>query len=129
MSAENHVQAERDYIKIFWLLFGLTAFEVGATYMPFNKVFLALVLVTMAFVKAGLVAAFYMHLKLEGKLLYLVCATPVVLVAILTCGLMPDVGNRVGARTKQDAPHGAHASAAPGEHGASAAPGAPEHAH
>lgn len=123
MAAHHDVQVERTYLKIFFVLFVLTLFEVGLTYLPFAKWALAIALVSLAFFKAGLVAAFYMHLKFEGKLLYLVCATPVVLVTLLTFGLMPDVGKRVGARTKVDfAPAGAHGQPVP--HG-SAAPSAP----
>ena len=124
MSAHHDVSVERTYLKIFFVLFGLTILEVGITYIPIAKWALALVLITLAFTKAGLVAAFYMHLKMEGKLLYLVCATPIVLVTIMLCGLTPDVANRVGARTKQDAPHEAgHAEGSPAP-GASPAPAA-----
>lgn len=110
--------AEPDYIKIFWWLFGLTAVEVAASYLPVNKWLMGFVLVSLAFFKAGLVAAFYMHLKFEGKLLYLVCCVPIVLVCVLTLGMVPDIANRVVATSKAagaaQAPGGTPASPAAG---------------
>ena len=116
MASDHGAHVEPDYIKIFWWLFGLTALEVSISYVPgsvISRWAIGFCLVVMAFVKAGMVAAFYMHLKMEGRLLYGVCAVPIVLVAILTMGLTPDVANRKGATTRQDAPV-PHASASPG---------------
>ena len=118
MSADHGAHAEPDYIAIFWVLLILTLAEVLISYIPSSIIArwaIGFLLVAMAFFKAGLVAAFYMHLKFEGKLLYFVAGLPILLVAVLTAGLTPDVARRVGATTRQDAP-ASPASAAP-EHG------------
>lgn len=129
MSAHHDVAIERTYLKIFFVLFALTIIEVFITYIPMAKWALALILLILAFTKAGLVGAFYMHLKMEGKLLYVVCGAPILLVCLILVGMTPDIARRVGAKTKVDferTPHGAahgdaHGAASPAP---SAAPSA-----
>jgi cytochrome c oxidase subunit 4 len=103
VSAEHGDDIDATYMKIFVVLFVLTVVEVGAAKLPMNKWLIGFTLLALAFFKAGLVAAFYMHLKFEGRLLYLVCSIPIVLVALLTLGLTPDVAHRVGATTRPGA--------------------------
>lgn len=110
----HDVAIERTYLKIFFVLFALTIAEVFITYVPMAKWALGLILLIMAFTKAGLVGAFYMHLKFEGKLLYVVCSTPVLLVCLMLLGMTPDVAKRVGAKTKVDFERHAHGAAAHG---------------
>jgi caa(3)-type oxidase subunit IV len=61
--------SRRTYVLVFVALAVLTAIEVGVTYLPVPR---ALILVPLAFVKAGLVALFYMHLKYDRRVFGLV---------------------------------------------------------
>ena len=44
----------------------------------------------MAAAKAALVGLYYMHLKYEGKLLWLVALFPLTLVIVMIAGFLPD---------------------------------------
>ena len=65
---ENHIVSYRKLIGIWLALLALTVLTVGITRAELGgyKVLGAL---TIASVKAGLVIAFFMHMKYEGKLL------------------------------------------------------------
>lgn len=56
------------YVQIFFVLFLLTALEVGALYVPGIKPVLPFLLIGLAAVKFATVAAFYMHLKFDNWL-------------------------------------------------------------
>lgn len=78
--AEDHPHP--NYMAVFYALFGLTLAEVGITYVPMVEWILIVILLAMALIKAGLVAAYFMHLKYDNKLLTLVATTPLFLVAV-----------------------------------------------
>lgn len=102
---EAPIHPKPDYLKVFWWLFGLTLIEVGISFIPatiLTRGMSVACLIALAFSKAGLVAAYYMHLKFEGWLLYAVCAPPLLLVTMLFFGLLPDIAYRIGARTRAD---------------------------
>ncbi len=85
---------ESSYMAVFFALFILTAAEVGITYIPdLDRSILVGSLLVMAFAKAAMVAFWYMHLKTEGWLVYLVCAVPLCLVGVLIGGALTDVGS------------------------------------
>ena len=71
------------YKKIIIGLSVLTAIEFGVSYMMAEKhvglVAGILVLVCLAFVKAIMVARFFMHLKYDPRILGLIAVTPLVL--------------------------------------------------
>jgi cytochrome c oxidase subunit IV len=50
-----------------------------------------LVALTIASIKAAFVALFFMHLKFEGKLIYLILLVPVFLSVVLVISLIPDI--------------------------------------
>jgi cytochrome c oxidase subunit 4 len=50
-----------------------------------------LLALAIATVKGSLVALFFMHLKFEGKLIYLIFLVPLALCILLVCALIPDV--------------------------------------
>ena len=81
------------YFKIFWWLLALTIVEVGLVYTPITRWIVIAALVILAFVKAGLVAANYMHLKFEKWTLAALALVPLVLIAILLLGILPDIGH------------------------------------
>ena len=71
------------YKKIIVALALMTGVEFGISYMMSEKhlgfVAGVILLVGLAFVKAGLVAKFFMHLRYDPRLLGLLCCTPLVL--------------------------------------------------
>jgi cytochrome c oxidase subunit IV len=56
------------YVKIFLILFALTAIEVGLLYVPAVKPALPYLLIGLSAAKFSLVAAFYMHLRFDNWL-------------------------------------------------------------
>ena len=80
------------YYKIFGLLVILTGITVAVAFLEIHseiaKVLLAL---TIASIKASAVALFFMHLKYEGKLIYLILIVPLLLCVLLVVALIPDI--------------------------------------
>lgn len=80
----DHTHPHPNYMGVFWLLLILTILEVVVT-LPFVGLSDGLqipILVIMAFVKAAMVALYFMHLKYDHKVLTVIAVVPVVLVAI-----------------------------------------------
>lgn len=88
MEAAGH--KEPNYMGVFWALLVLTLAEVGIVYLHLPKVIMVITLVLMALAKAGLVAAYFMHLALEKRTLALIVVSPLVLSAVIIIGLLPD---------------------------------------
>ena len=80
------------YFLIFGLLVVLTVITVAVAFIDIRseivKVLLAL---AIASVKASAVAFFFMHLKFEGKLIYLILIVPLLLCILLVVALIPDI--------------------------------------
>ncbi len=79
------------YMRIFWILSGLTLAEVGVVYLPFPTVVTALLLIGMACSKAAYVALYFMHLKFEQKTLTAIALTPFIICIFLVFMLLPDL--------------------------------------
>ena len=87
-----------NYILIWVVLLVLTVLEVAVAFFPkwfpdmdsIIKITIFLLL-GMAFVKAGLVAAYFMHLKFEQKNFVMIVSFPLVLACVLVILLLPDV--------------------------------------
>ncbi len=87
-----------NYMKIWVILLVLTVLEVGVAFFPQKlggvpnivPITIALLL-GMAFIKAGLVAAYFMHLKFEQKNFVMIVSFPLVLACVLVILLLPDV--------------------------------------
>lgn len=90
MSEQAH---SRPYGRIFLSLLALTIFEVFAANLPFSKMAIVFLLVFLAFVKAALVAAFYMHLRFEKILLTVTLVAPLIFTAIFILVIGRDVGH------------------------------------
>jgi len=104
--AEVHDAVESDhgshptpktYWKIFWILFAITAIEVGLYYKSFSPVNLNnIVLGLFAGVKFVVVVGFFMHLRFDNRLLRrlfvtgLILATIVYVIYMLTLGVFID---------------------------------------
>ena len=83
------------YMRIFWILLGLTIAEVVVA-MPFLKGMLgtpitAILLIGMACSKALYVALYFMHLKFEQKTLMVIALTPFIICVFLVFMLLPDL--------------------------------------
>jgi cytochrome c oxidase subunit 4 len=81
----------RGYLAVFGTLFVLTIVTVAVSYLHLPHVPAVAVALTIAAFKATLVALFFMHLKFEGKLIYLIVTVPLILCVLLTCALIPDI--------------------------------------
>src|SRR5215213_175091 len=81
-----------NYLYIFFSLVILTIVTVLVAFHRFeNEVVNLLLALLVASIKATLVAMFFMHLKFEGKLIYLIFFVPLVLCVLLIVALIPDV--------------------------------------
>ncbi len=81
---------EPNYLGVFLALLILTLAEVGVFYMHPPEVALVVSLVAMALAKAGLVAAYFMHLRFEKSTLALIVISPLLLSSVILIGLVPD---------------------------------------
>jgi len=82
------------YITIFVYLTVLTGAELFVYAMGLATVLKVGLLVLLALTKAALVAMYFMHLALERKGLWIVAATPLMLVAFAYFMLRPDLSAR-----------------------------------
>jgi cytochrome c oxidase subunit 4 len=81
-----------NYYAIFGALFVLTILTVVVAMHRFQSEAVNLgVALAIAIAKASLVCLFFMHLKFEGKLIYLILLVPISLCIVLTVALIPDI--------------------------------------
>jgi cytochrome c oxidase subunit 4 len=93
--AESHVKT---YLKVFVALLVFTVLEylyARVTQAHFGA--LVLGLMALAVTKAALVATFFMHLKFEGRWVYLMLVPAGLLAAALVLALYPDLGRAADA--------------------------------
>jgi cytochrome c oxidase subunit 4 len=82
-----------NYLLIFGCLIVLTALTVAVAFFHFSAELITVgIALAIAFTKATLVARYFMHLKFEGKLIYLILFAPLCLCVILCVALIPDIG-------------------------------------
>ena len=87
-----HPDHKVPYYIIFITLVVLTVVTVLAGLYRFpQEIMNLLIALLIAFVKASLVALFFMHLKFEGKLIYLILFVPLGLCVLLVVALIPDI--------------------------------------
>jgi cytochrome c oxidase subunit 4 len=79
-----------NYMAIFWWLAALTVLELAVIFLPFSKFTNGVMLCSLALGKAGLVAAFFMHLRFETKTLTYIAFTPLAIATLLVFILLPD---------------------------------------
>ena len=81
-----------NYYYIFFALVILTIVTVLVAFHRFQSEVVNLLLALLvASIKATLVAMFFMHLKFEGKLIYLILIVPLLLCILLVVALIPDI--------------------------------------
>src|SRR6267142_6617782 len=92
-----------NYFLIFGILVVLTIVTVGVARLDIQAEWITVLLaLTIASIKASFVAAFFMHLKFEGKLIYFIMIVPLTFTIVLICALIPDIvlpalrGNMLG---------------------------------
>jgi len=84
------------YLWIFFALVVLTVVTVAVALKRFDNELVNVVLALLvASIKATFVARYFMHLKFEGKLIYVILFVPLTLTVILICALIPDIANGV----------------------------------
>ena len=90
LEAEHHEHP--NYMAIFWILGALTMLEIWMSYWHWMPgILLGLGLILVAIVKAVFVALYYMHLKFETMLIYIIATVPIVLFFILLLAARWDV--------------------------------------
>jgi cytochrome c oxidase subunit 4 len=90
---QQHVESHAPYMKIFYMLLVLTILEYFyAKVFAGSAITLVLGLVILAGIKAGLVGAYFMHVKFEGKWVYFMIVPAAILATIFILALMPDIG-------------------------------------
>ncbi|HVA76660.1 MAG TPA: cytochrome C oxidase subunit IV family protein [Candidatus Binataceae bacterium] len=100
----NQAHAEHSgpsYIAVFIYLSVLTGVELLVYAMNFPTDLKIGLLVALALAKAVLVAMYFMHLATEHKGLWVIAATPMVLVAFCYLMLRPDLSKRAWAHIHQ----------------------------
>jgi cytochrome c oxidase subunit 4 len=81
------------YLKVFFALMVLTIITVAiGIYLRFpQEIINVLLALLVALIKGTLVAMYFMHLKFEGKLIYLIFVSPLILCVLLVVALLPDI--------------------------------------
>src|SRR4051812_30274927 len=78
------------YVLIFLVLVILTGVTVGIAFIRFpTELINVLLALLVACVKGSLVALFFMHLKFEGKLIYIMVIVPLILCVLIIFALIP----------------------------------------
>jgi cytochrome c oxidase subunit 4 len=91
--ADQHVTAVSTYLKIFGALMVLTLLTVAAAFGNFGMLntFIA---ITIAVIKATLVALFFMHLKDSARIIWVVAGAGVIWMMVMICLTMTDLIGR-----------------------------------
>ncbi len=78
------------YVTIGIWLAALMAASIGISYLPLAAGTIMAVILTLALVKAGLVVLFFMHLRVERRLLAFIALIPFPLAIILVLVLLAE---------------------------------------
>lgn len=90
-TSENHSSAVRTYVTVWLLLLLLLAATIAVARLQLLARFSVLGSLVIASVKAGLVLAFFMHLKNEGLFLKIMLALAVSALTLLIGLLFADI--------------------------------------
>src|SRR5688572_15522771 len=89
------VPAPHHHVNYYYIFFALVILTIVTVLVAFHRfeseVVNLLLALLVATVKATLVAMFFMHLKFEGKLIYLIFIVPLGLCILLIVALIPDI--------------------------------------
>ncbi|MBI4228586.1 MAG: cytochrome C oxidase subunit IV family protein [Deltaproteobacteria bacterium] len=92
--AEKHIIGFKIFFLVWLTLTILTAITIWVSYIDFGLLNIVIAL-TIASIKAGLVALFFMHLKYEDKVTWIFVLYPLGLLALLIGLNISDVFYRV----------------------------------
>jgi caa(3)-type oxidase subunit IV len=100
---EDHEHAHPDYKKIYYVLLVLLVVSIVgpelAETIENRIIFVSVVLFTafvVAVIKAGMVAAWFMHLDVEKKIVWFLMAICLLCMLVFLAGVSPDVLNTEG---------------------------------
>lgn len=82
---------QKTYTIVFFWLVVLTLMELGVAAAPFSRELMVTLLLATAAGKAFLIALYFMHLKSENPLVWLLPGIPLFFAAYLLAGLLPDI--------------------------------------
>ena len=89
MSSTEHTHP--NYLAIWgWLIF-LLIISLAAVKLPFSSSVTTAFIFIVALVKAVIVAAYFMHLRFEDRLIKLIAIVPVLLFIVMTIIFLPDI--------------------------------------
>lgn len=95
---QQHVESHAPYMKVFFALLIFTVLEYFyaklASGAGFSLGALILGLMVLAVTKASLVGIYFMHLKFEGRWVYLMLVPASILALVLIFALYPDIGQQ-----------------------------------
>ncbi len=84
MTQMTTASSSRTYLVIWCWLAGLMLLSVVLSALPIAKATVVLLVLLLSTVKALLVALYYMHLKIDRRLLAFVAVFPLVLISLAT---------------------------------------------
>lgn len=87
---DDHDHSLRPYVLVLLALFGLTAVTVGAAYIDFGHPWSDVIALLIALSKAGLVVAFFMHVKGSTRLIKFSIASGAIGVVIFFLLILSD---------------------------------------
>jgi cytochrome c oxidase subunit 4 len=93
---KEHIVKPPVYVAVAVALYILTVITVWAAWIDLGKILNTIIALSIASFKASLVALFFMHLKYESKLLWLMILIPIIILLILLALPIVDVITRAG---------------------------------
>ena len=93
---KEHIVKPPVYLAVAVALYILTVITVLAAWIDLGKILNTIIALSIASFKASLVALFFMHLKYESKLLWLMILIPIIILLILLALPIVDVITRAG---------------------------------
>lgn len=91
LKSTGHSSNVRSYQMAFAWLAILTVIEIGAVSVGFERSALVILIIGTALSKALLIALFFMHLKSENKMVWLLPGIPALFAIIFVWALFPDM--------------------------------------
>ncbi|MBI3615171.1 MAG: cytochrome C oxidase subunit IV family protein [Candidatus Omnitrophica bacterium] len=79
------------YLGIYGWLIGLTLLEIGVVLAGWPRGAIVTILIAAALAKALLIALYFMHLKFDRRIVWLLSGIPVVIGIAFVLALFPDV--------------------------------------
>lgn len=88
--AQEHAESNRLYLTVWAALLGMTIIEVVLAYIQFPTVPMLIMLMGLSLIKAGLIIAYFMHLKFERGSLFWFLVPMWIMVIVLLFVFFPD---------------------------------------